>query len=157
VLAFQDRETLCCGEVTPSPVSDSMAELEALVAKERVPEAVPEAWGAKTTVMGTLCPDAMVSGRVMPLKENSGLFTLAEDTVTLAPVALKVPAWDALAPTVTLLKLAEVGETTNWPCAVPVPVSGTISVGFEAFELTVIVPLAVLAACGAKVVLKVTL
>jgi hypothetical protein len=157
VLATQVRETLCWVRVTPSPVIDSVEEFEALLVKESVPEAVPEAWGAKATVMGTLCPAAMVSGKVTPLRENSALFTLAEDTVTLAPVALSVPGWDVLVPTVTLPKLTDAGETPNWPCAVPVPVCGIESVGFDAFELTVILPVALLAVCGAKVVLKVRL
>ena len=73
------------------PVSDSVGEFEALLVKESVLEAVPEAWGAKATVMGTLCPAAIVSGKATPLRENSGLLTLADDTVTPAPVALSDP------------------------------------------------------------------
>ena len=139
------------------PVSDSVGEFEALLVKESVPAAVPEAWGAKATVMGMLCPAAMVSGKVAPLRENSELLTLAEDTVTLAPVALSVPAREVLVPTVTLPKFAEVGETASWPCAVPVPAWRIVSVAFVASELTVIVPVVLLAVCGAKVVLKVRL
>jgi hypothetical protein len=91
VLAAQDKETLCCAAATPSPVSDSVEEVEALLVKESRAEAVPEAWGVKAMAMGTLCPAAMVSGKPTPLTENSGLLTLADDTVTLAPVALSVP------------------------------------------------------------------
>jgi hypothetical protein len=130
---------------------------EALLMKPSVPEAVPEACGAKAMVIGTLCPAAIVSGKIIPLRENSGLFKLAEDTVTLAPVAPRFPAREVLVPTVTLPKFAELGETDNWPCAVLVPVWEIVSVGFDASELTMIVPVAVLAVCGVKVVLNVRL
>ena len=154
MLAVQDKETLCC---IPSPVSDADEEVEALLAKESMAEAVPDVCGAKTTVIGTLCPAAMVSGKATPLTENSGLLTLAEDTVTLAPVALSVPACDALLPTATLPKLSELGETVSWPCEVPVPLSAIVSVGFDASELTVIVPIRPVAVGGANVVLNVRL
>ena len=95
------------------PVRDSVVAFEALLVKPSVPEAVPEACGAKAIVIGTLCPAAIVSGKIIPLRENSGLFKLAEDTVTLAPVALSFPAREVLVPTVTLPKFAELGETDN--------------------------------------------
>jgi hypothetical protein len=154
VLAAQDKETLCC---IPAPVSDSVEEVEALLENESMAEAVPDVWGAKTTVTGTLCPAAMVNGKMTPLTENSGLLRLAEDTVTLAPVALSVPACDALLPTVTFPKLAEPGETVSWPCEVPHPLCTIVSVGFDPFELTVMDPVVLLAVCGANVVLKVRL
>ena len=62
-----------------------------------------------------------------------------------------------LVPTVTLPKLTEAGDTINWPCAIPAPVSGIVSVEFEASELTAMAATALPAICGAKVVLKVIL
>ena len=74
------------------PVTTSVVDgAEALLAKEMFAEAVPLVWGANVTVKGTLCPAAMVRGRAMPLKPNSVLLELPEDTVTLEPVALSVP------------------------------------------------------------------
>ena len=55
----------------------------------------------------------MVRGRAIPLKENSELVRVAEDRVTLAPVALSIPDKEVLVPTVTFPKLTEVGETNN--------------------------------------------
>jgi hypothetical protein len=42
-------------------------------------------------VNGTLWPAARLSGKVKPLRTNSGLFEVAEDTATLEPLALSVP------------------------------------------------------------------
>jgi hypothetical protein len=64
---------------------------EAVLANEMFAEAVPLIWGVKVTANGTLCPAAIVSGRVIPLNVNSALLELPEDTVTLEPVALSVP------------------------------------------------------------------
>jgi len=44
-------------------------------------------------VNGTLWPAGILSGKVKPLRTNSELFEVAEDTVTLEPVALRVPVW----------------------------------------------------------------
>ena len=74
------------------PVTTSVVDgIEALLAKEMFAEAVPLARGANVTVKGTLCPAAMVRGRVMPLKPNSELLEAPEGMVTLEPVALSVP------------------------------------------------------------------
>ena len=75
--------------------------MEALLAKARLADVVPEACGAKVTVNGAELPAAMVSGSEIPLSANSGLVTLADDTVTLAPVAVSVPLLAKLVPTVT--------------------------------------------------------
>ena len=74
------------------PVTTSVVDgVEALLAKEMFAEAVPLVCGANVTVKGTLCPAAMVRGRVMPPRPNSELLELPEDMVTLEPVALSVP------------------------------------------------------------------
>jgi hypothetical protein len=43
------------------------------------------------TLNGTLWPAGILSGKVKPLRTNSGLFEMAEDTVTPEPLALSVP------------------------------------------------------------------
>ena len=42
-------------------------------------------------VNGTLWPAGIFSGKDKPLRTNSELFEVAEDTVTLEPLALSVP------------------------------------------------------------------
>src|SRR2546430_5752728 len=59
----------------------------ALLLNERLPEAEPLVCGTNFTVNDALFPAAMVKGRDTPLKLNSELFTVAEETVTDAPVA----------------------------------------------------------------------
>jgi len=53
---------------------------------------VPEAWGANVIWIETLFPAAIVTGREIPLTENSDPFTPTDDTVTGALLALSVPA-----------------------------------------------------------------
>jgi len=90
-VSFQERFTLCCGGAAPVPVKVSAAEFEALLVKEPIAEALPDVCGVNISVNGTLCPAAIVSGKVIPLSENSALVTVAEDTLTLDPLALSVP------------------------------------------------------------------
>src|SRR5580700_5538159 len=134
-----------------------MGELEALLAKETVPEAAPVACGVNVTVNCTLLPTAIVTGKDSPLRVNSELLTLADVTVTLAPVALSVAGRFSLVPTTTLPKAKLAGVTVNCPAAVPVPDSARFKVGFDAFEATARFPLALPADDGAKVRLKVML
>ena len=60
-------------------------------------------------------------------------------------------------PTVTLPKLKLVGFGPSAPGATPVPANGMVSDGLEAFEVIVIVPLALPADAGVNVTLKVAL
>jgi hypothetical protein len=91
-LGLQDKSALCCVADAPVPVTVSVTEeLDALLANEMFAEAVPLTWGANLTANGTLWPAAMLSGNVTPLKANSELLEVAEDTVTLEPLALSVP------------------------------------------------------------------
>ena len=91
-VSLQERFTLCCGGAAPVPVKVSTAEFEALLVNELIPETLPDICGVKVSVNGTLCPDAIVSGKAIPLSENSALVTVAADTLTLDPLALKEPA-----------------------------------------------------------------
>ena len=98
----------------PVPDTDCTAgEFEALLANEIVPDAKPVALGLKVTVKLALPPAVSVKGNDSPLKENSELLIEAEETVTLALVALRVPDRLALPPTITLPKLRLAGLTPN--------------------------------------------
>jgi hypothetical protein len=98
-----------------------------------------------------------VAGREIPESTNSLLFRLAEEIVTEAPLAERLPVSAELEPTVTLPKLRLVGETANVPAAVPVPESAMLSGELEAFDTTDRLPLAAAALVGVKVAVNVTL
>src|SRR5207245_4738188 len=93
------------------------------------------ACGAKVTVNGAEFPAAMVSGSEIPLSANSVLLKLADDTVTLAPVAVSVPLLAKLVPTVTLPKPRLVGPRASCPGAIPVALMGIPRFGLEAAEV----------------------
>ena len=131
--------------------------MEALLAKLRLADAEPEACGAKVTVNGAEFPAAMVSGSEIPLSANSVLLKLADDTVTLAPVAVSVPLLAKLVPTVTLPKPRLVGPRASCPGAIPLALNGMPRFGLEASEVMDREPLMLPAAAGAKVTLKVKL
>jgi len=129
-----------------------------LLVKLKVPLAAPVAVGLKVTVNGTLVPAAIVAGRDNPLMVNTALLEVAAVTVTLAPLALRVPDAVPLVPTTTLPRGSVVGETLSCPvAAAPVPVRGMVRVGLEALEVTVTVPVALPVAVGVNVTLKVAL
>ena len=85
------------------------------------------------------------------------MFRLAEETVTEAPLAVRVPLSAELDPTTTLPKLRLVGDTANVPAAVPVPESAILSVELDPFDATDRLPLAAPALVGVKVAVNVTL
>jgi len=158
VLAVQFSRTLCTGAGVPVPPKEStVGEFEALLTNEAVPEAAPVACGVNVTVNGKLLPAVMVVGKEMPLRVNSELLRLTEETVTLAPVALSVAGRLALVPTTTFPKARLVGLTASCPGAVPVPESGIFKVGLDALETIARFPLALPADGGVKMTLKVTL
>jgi len=129
-----------------------------LLVKVKDPLAAPVAVGLKVTVNGTLWPAAIVAGRDNPLMVNKALFEVAAVNVTLAPLALRVPDAVPLVPTTTLPRAKLVGETMSCPvAAVPVPDSAMVRVGLEALEVTVTEPVALPAAVGVNVTLKVAL
>ncbi len=134
-----------------------MGEIDALLEKVKDAELAPLCCGVKVTVKGADWPAVRVAGREIPESTNSLLFRLAEETVTEAPPAVRVPLSGELDPTATLPKLRLVGDTANVPAAVPVPESAMLSVGLDAFDATDRFPLAALALLGAKVAVKVTL
>lgn len=96
------------------PVSDSIVgEFAALLTNETVADAVPLFCGENVMVYEVLWPAMRFRGSDIPDRANSGLLLVAEKTVTLAPLALRVPVWMALSPTVTLPKGRVAGKTVN--------------------------------------------
>src|SRR5271154_1519513 len=98
---------------------------DALLANDAVADAAPDAPGVNVTVNITGVLVVTVTGKLTPLIANSeGLVPpkLTEDTITLAPLAVKVPVAVPLVPTTTLPTAT--GELTlSVPtAAVPVPV-----------------------------------
>lgn len=107
---------------------------------------------------GALCPAGIVIGRDKPLIEKRELLEVAPVTVTFAPLAVRVPDAVPLRLTNTLPSAIGAGVTAKVPDTVePVPERATVNVGFEAFDVTVSVPLALPAEAGAKVTLKLAL
>lgn len=114
-----------------------------------------ETCGLKVTVNEVLWPAGMVTGSARPPTLNTELFELTAVTVTFAPLAVRFPDAVPLVPTTTLPRPRVVGETVSWPvAATPVPDSGIVSVGWDAFEVMVTLPLALAAVCGANATVK---
>jgi hypothetical protein len=77
----------------PIPVRGSfIGEEAALLLNVSDPETVPLAFGVKETLYCTLCPAGIVNGKEAPARTNWELLLASEETVTLAPLALKVMA-----------------------------------------------------------------
>lgn len=94
MLATHDKLTVCCGAAVPVPANAAVTDgLVALLVNVTVAEDAPLAWGANVQVNGALCPAARVTGNDNPVSLNSGLLELADETVTLAPLAISDPDW----------------------------------------------------------------
>lgn len=142
----------------PDPVRVStVGVLAALLVREMLPDAVPLVCGAKVKVNDALWLAAIVAGRDNPPRLNSGLVEVAEETVTLDPVAVRVAVSVLLVPRVTLPKSKAVALEVNWPPEMPLPDRVIIKAGFEAFEAIAIPPLVLPTTFGVKRTLKVTL
>ena len=126
-----------------------------MLVKVSVALAAADTCGLKVTVNEALWPAGMVTGSERPPTLNTELFELAAVTVTFAPLAVRLPDAVPLVPTTTLPRPSVLGVTVSCPAAaVPVPDSGIVSVGLEAFEVMVTLPLALVADCGANVTVK---
>lgn len=118
----------------------------------------PVVVGLNVTVKGVLWPAGIVTGSDRPPTLKTELFVLAAETVTLAPLADRLPDAVPLVPTTTLPRPKVVGVTVNCPtAAVPVPDNGIVNVGFDAFDVIVTLPLTAPADSGANETLKVAL
>jgi hypothetical protein len=82
----------CPVGVVPVPLRGTPGLLEALLVNDSDPETVPLPVGVKDTLYEWLCPAGMVTGKEAPTSANWELLLASEDTVTLAPLALKVMA-----------------------------------------------------------------
>jgi hypothetical protein len=123
-----------------------------------MPLAAPDTSGLKVTVNGALWPAGIVTGKERPLRLNTELFELAAVTVTFEPLAVRLPDAVPLTPMTTLPRPRVVGLTVSCPAAAaPVPDSGMVSVGFDAVEVIVRLPLALTAEAGVNVTVKLTL
>ena len=130
----------------------------ALLVTVKVPLADPTAVGLKVIVKGTLCPAGIVTGSESPLIVNAELFVPAAVTVTLAPLAFKLPEAVPLEPSATLPTASVEGEILSCPAtAVPVPVRVSVEVEGWALLVTVNVALADPTAVGLNVIVKGTL
>ena len=146
------------GAAVPDPVRVSIVGvLVALLAREMIPDAVPLIRGVKVKVSDALCPAAMVLGKDIPPRPNSGLLEAAEDTITLDPVAVRVAVRVLLVPTVTLPKFKAVTLEVIRPAGIPFPDRAIDKSGVEAFETIAIRPLVFPPTLGVKRMLKVTL
>jgi hypothetical protein len=125
--------------------------------KVSVALAAPAICGLKVTENEVLWPAGMVTGSESLPTLNTELLEVIAETVTLAPPAVRLPDADPLVPTTTLPRLKVIGLTLSCPAATPVPDNGIVSVAFDAFEVRVIVPLALPAAGGVNVTLKLAL
>jgi hypothetical protein len=100
-----------------------------------------------------------VTGNEIPLIENSeGFVPLndTEDSVTLAPLAVRVPLAVPLAATTTLPTATVAGLTLKVPGAgaVPVPLNETGRLGFDAVDEMAMLPLKLPADRGVNVTLN---
>jgi hypothetical protein len=159
VLAVQVSFTLCTGAAAPVPVRLATAgEFEALLANDAVADADPVAPGVNFTVKFTGVPGATVTGNDSPVTENSEGFvppSVTDDTLTLPPDAVRVPVAVPFVPTTTL-PTGTVDVTVNVLCvgADAVPLNPIETFGFDAFDVTAMLPLNVPEVCGAKVTLN---
>ena len=162
MLPVQDRFTEWTGAGVPVPVRVSVVVgLCALLAVNvNVAFATPATVGLNVTVNGTLWPAAIVVGNVKPLTTKTELFEVAPVTVTLAPVALRLPEPDPLSPATTLPRFMAVGLTVScpaWLTVIPVPESDSVVVEVCALLVKVSVALAAPVAVGWKVTVNGTL
>jgi hypothetical protein len=152
---------LTAKDPTDAPVPDSgIARLgfDAFEVRTMLPLAAPEEVGVKLALKLALWPAFKLNGRLIPFTLNPLPLAVAAEIVTAVPplfVTVSDKLW--LLPTVTVPKLRLAALAVKEPTDAPVPESGIVEVGFEAFEVTVKLPLAAPEAVGAKVTLKLAL
>ena len=122
-----------------------------MLVKVRVALTAPATCGLKVTVKEALLPAAMVTGKDRPRTLNTELFVLAAVTVTLAPLAVRVPDAVPLVPATTLPKSWLAGLSVSCPgvpAAVPVPCRVKFGALFDALLAIVTLALKLPAALG---------
>ena len=144
---------------TPVPVTGTVrVGLDAVDVMVMLPLATPADAGVNVTLSVALCPAVNVTGAVMPVRVNPAPLIPTCEIVTLdPPVFVTVSERDCLLPTITLPKLRLVGLGLRTPGVTPAPDNGIVKVGLEAFDVIVMLPLALPAVVGVNVALKVAL
>jgi hypothetical protein len=95
--------------------------------------------------------DVSVTGKFSPLIEKAAALELACVMVTDdPPVLVSVSDKFLLLPTWTLPNARPVGLAVSVPCVTPVPESGMLKLGFDAFEVMLTLPLAAPLVVGEK-------
>ena len=126
-----------------------------LLVNVRLAVSAPTTRGLYVIVNDALCPAGMIFGSDKPPIANRELLEVAAVTVTFAPAAESVPVALPLAPVNTLPTATGVGDADSVPAVVePVPDKAMVNVGLDPFEVTVTLPLALLADAGVKVTVK---
>lgn len=144
--------------VVPVPVSPTVSVgFDAFELTVSVPLALAAAVGVKVTLNVWLFPAASVTGVVMPLTLNPVLANTAEIVTLSPPVFVTVCERVWLFPTCTLPKPRLVGFAVSVPGETPVPEREIVSVAFDAFDVTVTLPLTPVAVAGSKLTLNVAL
>lgn len=149
-------------ELLTAPVADSetfAGEFVALLAMLTLPVTAPAAAGVKATVSAAVCAGVSVRPAAAPLLLNPAPETTTLESVTFEfPVFVKVTFSELLLFTFTLPKLRLVGLTPNrTDAATPAPLSGSVSVGFEALLTMEIEPDSLATTVGANAALNVAL
>ena len=137
-----------------------VGELVALLTNDAVVDAAPLEVGVNVTVYVALCPAVRVTGNEIPLITNSEPTTFTPVTLTLAVAAVSFPVAVPLVPTTTLPGTVIVaGTALSVPAAdaTAFPLNAIARLGFDAFEVTVAVPVNVPADAGANVTVNVVL
>jgi hypothetical protein len=144
-----------------APVPDNGMERVGLGAFEVIttlPLAGPETVGANVTVKVALCPAFKVRGAAMPLRVKPDPLTAACEIETLEPPEfVSVPDNDCVPPTVTVPKAKLDGFAAIAPAVIAFPDNEIVSVGFDALEDMVTLPLADPETVGANFTVKVAL
>jgi hypothetical protein len=157
LLASHDKLTVCPA-VVPTPVRDSVLEDgDASLVNVNVPLSEPMVSGLNVTVYEAVFPAAIVTGKESPPTVKRELLLVAAITVTLAPIALRLPAADPVLPTVTFPTATVVGVTLSCPevaVAVPVPDNAIDKLEFDAPDPTDTLPVVVPADLGLNTTLK---
>lgn len=122
-----------------------------------LPLKLPADGGVNVTLNCTLCPEAKVTGSVIP--DTLKPVPLAATTVICAPVPpvfVIVSVCEEFCPTVTFVKVRLVGFAVSVAGVTPVPDNG-MAMFAEPLTVSDIVPLTAPATVGSKVTLKVVL
>jgi hypothetical protein len=141
----------------PVPLSAMLSDgFDALLVIVIDPVALPDAVGENVVLSVTLADGFTVTGAVAPVTANALPFMEIPVMFTAAePVLLTTICWaPLLLPTATLPKFTLAGDADSWPTAVfePVPLNGTLSVGFVGSLLVIVIlPEAAPAAAGVNV------